>query len=455
MYSLLTQMVCVCSVSVASSSTAWSDHRLVDYGWRIEHEGAVRLLSDLEITDESDRRTALLLWQEYDESLERERVAADRRAAEFRLDLIHDLAGPELDESFDISQFSAEEQDRIERMRALFRKGINPFLTDVRFLDPWEEFGEKLGRAASAHEELRSDEFVSDCVLFADIDDLAPVEARARRRLAINAHSLLRLDTSPRRAGDTDPVWKLDILELLEDATKPGEELDWARAIIVDPQAAVAEHDGAIGDLAALIEEFEIEFARLVELFEKSRLEWSVRYLRVANKGRRNAATSLRNQDNARRNEILSRRRQFAEDVGGILGKIDEELRSRWRKRYQSADCPTLFSDDSVDLVVGRLMALADLREEERDAIKGIHALYNTERESLRSRAYDLELRAYCDRKIPRSPESRWARQLRGLSQSRAELAERTVQQITGIVDRSRWPMIEEVIAAYPERVRR
>lgn len=455
--SLMIRATCICSV-VFATSTASADRRFVDYGWRVSSKGAERLAADLGIQGESVSRTVFeSLWQEYNESLETRANAWEDETKQLRLSLIFEIAGPELDEAFDISDLPAEEQDRIENMRAMFKRDRNPFLNDRRFVEPWAAHSKRLGRIVNAYEAARRDEFVTACHDLVTGEDREAIAARSRRRLAINIHALLPFKTTLSRAGEMDPVWRVDMLKLLEDATDSGAELEWARTIVIDPQAAIAEHEGALAKFAKLLSAFEVEFATLVESYEKGLPEWGTTYGRLMWDDREGAARILMKRDNGSRNEILLRRRQFAEDVGALLGEMNAEWASNWINRYRLLDCPRLFSDDSVDLVVRALLTLTDLPEDERDAVEAVYDLYTSEREPLRASAYDLELREYCDQRIPlkSEPESRWTKQLHQVSQRRVTLAERTVRRLRGTVDPSRSPMVDQVVAAYRERVKR
>lgn len=448
----------ILAIAVVATQVTRADDRIVDYGTWISAKVVQRAAEDLGLEEESAGYLVFhALWETYRTRLESKRSKLDEEAHLLMRTLTLEIA-PELDESYDITELPEQEQTRIRSMRELFARGITPIVDDARFAGPWNKASKRLAREIIAHEIACRNEFMAACAQFVTAGQAAEIVARAQRRLDINMHVLIRLGVTLDSQRVTDPVWKLDVLGLLAAAAQADGELEtWSKIILV-PESAVGEREeGLIGNLAALIDTFEREYSELIATFETQFPEWQLSYMRAFNEGHYGAARALLNRDERGRQAIIARRRRFGTELGKIVGEINPGLEARWLHRYRIAECPALFSEDSVDVVVRRLRELNDLSEDEKGVVDALYTRYLTERIPLLDRAYNLEVQEYCARQLPlkSEPPSRESAALGRAHQKRVELADRTVGRLRGSVDQSRNEIIDEIVAAYKKRTER
>lgn len=362
-------------------------------------------------------------------------------------------AMPELDPSYDISDRPRHELGEILRARRFFGMGFNP--PNVLSRPQLEELNNHVHQMSVDFDLLEVK--WRDEKLAALREVLAPGQSErwpvAIRRLDINI-----IDQKTGGKGvPNDPRRRVDMLAMLMAATEAdgGELHDYEDALRYPDQVLALEttNQGMI-DLAQRVLAFELSYRRALQAYTQERDEHNIKFITHFNYGEMEIAAKHEQTILDARRRIWNVRLRFAEDIAALAGELlGEEAARAWLRRCHDRFCPTLYLQESTDMLFEKILALEDLDEEQLKAMREIYERHDAWREEFRPRVVRLEIEEICTALQSNPEDERGAmKRLLEAHQTRIDRAKQVNQQLRALLSPELQATFDEWFKAWREQ---
>ncbi len=375
------------SVVLVSSSALLAQQRTtetVPFTARLMSERAAeRLADDLALSEPQRALWADMLKAYHDRFAEADaerRDADEKWNVQFWLELV-----PELDDAVDISDRSDQEQAGIVELRRRWKDGEAPYekLKAGDSMRRGEHMMESEEAMFQLERGLREDmlEYVRESLADVQIEKW-PV---AMRRLTVNLE-----DGAPdARTSNSDPAWEVDLLSMLRQATETDAELNRLVEPIRFPDIVLMnEHaDEGKRKLAERILGFEQEYAIALKDCTFKSFQYAHESVRRRVEGAMEVADKSWDKIADLKRRVWNVRLRFVDDLGALAGDLlGDAEREAWERRWRERFCPTLYLDESTDVVYEFTSQIDELDEDVRAALAGIHSTHVAWREPFKAR---------------------------------------------------------------------
>lgn len=439
-------LVIALSAIVAASSGSRAQPGMTEslpYTVRIMTDRAAEQVADDLTLSQTQRSLWMDMIQEYHdhfaEADDRRREEDQEWNVQFWLELV-----PELDESENISDLSDQEQAEITELRRQWKGGQPPYMRQRR--------GDSMRRGSRMWESeeamfllersLRMDMLNGLQVMLADVQlEQWPV---AMRRLTVN------LEDQP-QVGNSSliyPAWEVEMLLMLRQATEEDAELHaFAEAIRFPDIVLMDESTGkADVELAQRILGFEQEYPIALKEFSWKSFRNGHESLHLNRQGEYEAAAKLTGKTLQLKRRIWNVRLRFVEDLGALAGQwLGDTAREDWKRRWRERFCPTLYLEESTDIVHDYIGRINDLDEDVRAVIEQIHSEHRVWRERFKARMVRLtieySLLAGSERR-----DSKVAHDLPEAYETRLKRAQQINQSMRGLLPPRYWERFDQLV---------
>lgn len=376
-------MLALVGISAAASAQHVTIERFEHPASTMGERAAEQVAADLALS-EPQRALWLRMVREYHEHFA-EADAARRDEDEKWFTAFWLERFPELDDSVDISGLPDDEQAEISEMRADWKRGQPPYMKQS-FDDVMSRAERKYESEGAMHHlerELRRGMLERLRAMLADEQlERWPV---AVRRLTIN----LEDEQGEDRYAGSDPVWHVDLLGMLREATEEDGELHEIAEPIRHPDIVLldAKAGEAIVKLAERILAFEQEYAGTLHDYAWKAFQFGHEIIRLRQQREIEAVeqVTMKQRDVDRR--VWDVRLRFVEDLGAIAGEfLGDAVREAWEQRWRQRFCPTLYLEESTDAAIEYVRAIDALDDDVLAAAELIYAEHNAWRQRFKAR---------------------------------------------------------------------
>jgi hypothetical protein len=340
---------------------------------------------------------------------------------------------PELDLSVDISNLPDERKAKVKVWRDRLAKEGDPILDELEYIHEVNKI--------SLHNMnlLNTNEARARATLLEPVEAILSDQQRQRlpralMRMELNMHGFSPVGNISSPLFKQDPVWHLDVVGLLEEASADDAELSpWSDVIRnLDP----VPPDSPLEEVQRTIEEYEQALCAQLRLNEEMYERWLEAFLESYREEKFSVTGSLWRQRKNQYRSVFQMRQFFADRIAALANEtIDPARGAVWLDRFQRATCPSIFKEDSVDVIVRWLMETGFEDPAISQAVTAIYDQYRNSRDALRQTAFRAEIAEYCAVKLfwtdKKTPEKEY---LKEAHRQRLELAESARNQLRAIL---------------------
>jgi hypothetical protein len=359
---------------------------------------------------------------------------------------------PEARPDTDISRLAPERQEEVRALRSRIAEGRYPYSRAPGYADRVNE------ELLKHHDDVVSEERSGRQELVGQMLGILAEEQLERLpgvlvRVDIAAHETQYMGVERPPLIRQQPVFRVDVQSLLDEATVDGQELEGIRELLVGPFTADAWRSDRDNEARTILAGLEANYARAVRAYQVAEDRRLRKYASYCNTGSEEKAERLLRAVRAAQRLIFRTREQYVEYIGEVAKERVGELPAEaWIDRYRGAVCPATYAEDSVDVVVAAVVSELPVEDERVAGVETTYADYMRRRSVLRERAYHARIEAFCNpvwRYDPEPAHVRKTEELKEIDRTRVELASEVRERMAGILGDSFREKIQEWVATY------
>lgn len=342
---------------------------------------------------------------------------------------------PELDESFDISHLSEQEQGEIISARIALQNNSTP---SVKLsTEQLHELNENVYQRGIAYRKITQE--LQDETLAKLRNLLAPEQLErwplAMRRLKINIE-----DQNPNAVHSVnDPRDRVDMLAMIIAATEEetGELHEVADAMRTPDRVIIFEKNNkAMIALAGTVIAFETSYRRTLTTYRKHAQNSTVDFVMFMNNGENERAARIERKKLDIKRRVWNTRIRFVEDIAAQVQQIlGEEASLAWQQRCNKQFCPVLFQEESTDMLYQKIIALDGIEQEPLTAMQDVYEQHCLWRKQFKPRVVKLEIDELCAKMWSDPKDERGlTEQLRVAHQRRLDRAEQANRRLRALL---------------------
>lgn len=305
-------------------------------------------------------------------------------------------ANPLLDESADISHLSREEQYKIISVRKSLKGNAIP--GGILNTEQLHQMNENAYQQGLTYQKITRD--LQDDTLARLRNLLAEEQLElwplAMRRLEINIE-----DQNPKlRYSPDDPISKVDLLAMIMEATEEetGELFEFADAMRTPDRVLTFEKNNK--EMIALAESvlaFETSYRNALKAYRTYAQNSTAEWVMLMNDGENKRAARIERKKMDIRRRVWNTRVRFVEDIAAhTLRFLGEEASLAWKLRCNMQFCPTLYLEESTDMLYEKIIAIEGIEQERLKAIQEVYEQHCVWRDQFKPRVVKLEIDERC-----------------------------------------------------------